>query len=191
MGTSTTVDGELTIPALSSALWAREEGVDPSLDPQQALLTALADRITEHTSPEDAITVTRQTSDELHVLLHGDWCSNSIDDLLNLLSILGVRGRVLFPDDQWGYELAADGVGTVDAAVLWPDDQVVMLTVDKPGKETHRAIYGDDRAAIRALHRLHVEWKGPARTPADLDAALATLAAEGATVTCQALPFNP
>ena len=118
-----------------------------------------------------------------------DWCSSYIEDTLTVLAEKGATGRVVFPDEGWGYELAANKVREIEAGQMWPDDQMLVLQVSAPGRDRHRAVYSTDHAVCRAIHALHAEWFGRNSTPADLDAALAALIAAGAEATCEALPF--
>lgn len=189
MGHNTTVEGSLTIPTRAVDAWAASAYSDATTDEarREELLTVLADRISE--SAIDPVTASTNPDGNVTAFLDGDWCSSYIEDTLTVLAEKGATGRVVFPDEGWGYELAANKVREIEAGQMWPDDQMLVLQVSAPGRDRHRAVYSTDHAVCRAIHALHAEWFGRNSTPADLDAALAALIAAGAEATCEALPF--
>lgn len=189
MGHTTIVEGRLTIPTRAVNAWAASAHSDASTDEarREELLAALAERVS--CDAADPVHTTVNTDGEVTAYLDGDWCSSYIEGMLTGLAENGATGRVLFPNEGWGYELADHKVRHLESGQMWPNDQMLVLQVSAPGRDRHRAIYPTDHAACRAIHRLHSDWFGQAPTPADLDAALATLAAAGADVTCEAIPF--
>lgn len=189
MGHNTTVEGSLTIPTRAVNAWAASAHSDASTDEarREELLAALAERVS--CDAADPVHTTVNADGNVTAYLDGDWCSSYIEDTLTVLAENGATGRVVFPDEGWGYELAANKVRQIEAGQMWPDDQMLVLQVSAPGRDRHRAVYSTDHAVCRAIHALHAEWFGRNSTPADLDAALAALIAAGAEATCEALPF--
>ncbi|MEW1938723.1 hypothetical protein AB0331_15300 [Dietzia maris] len=187
MGESTYTRGTLTIPHTAVDQWSRTLPDGPCDDPGVGLVSHLTDLIAE--DAYEPIEV-HHTDDGLHIELYGDYCSNGLQPFLDGLARSGATGRVLFPEgDLWGYTLTPEGAIAQDGAQLYPGDEMLLLTIDIPGRDRHRAVYSTDHAVCRAIHALHAEWFGRNSTPADLDAALAALIAAGAEATCEALPF--
>lgn len=192
MGNSTTIEGDLTIPTTAITAWAKDNDLDPAtVDAKVELYEALILRTTESVDPEDAITELAATDAELTIGINGDWVSNLLDDLLRDLAGRGVRGRIMFPEEHWGYDLENNAVTCIDAELMWPGEQAMLITVTAPNLETHQAIYTNDRPARHGMVALLEQWRGQKSTAADLDEVLAELVVAGATVTRTTVPFNP
>lgn len=192
MGNSTTIEGGLTIPATAITGWAEANDLDPAtIDIKDQLFQALIDHTTENVYPEDAIHEIKATDDEVTVNLYGDWASRLLDDLLRDLAGHGVRGRITFPEEHWGYDLENNAVTYIEAELMWPDEEATLITVDAPSLGTHQAIYTHDHAAHRGMAALLERWRGERPTVGTLDGALAELVVAGATITRTMVPFNP
>lgn len=192
MGNSTTIEGGLTIPATAITGWAEANDLDPAtVDIKDQLFQALIDHTTENVYAEDAIHEIKATDDELTISINGDWASGLLDDLLRDLAGFGVRGHIMFPEEQWGYDLADNAVTCIDAELMWPEEPVMLLTVTAPDLGTHQAIYTHDHAAHRGMAALLERWRGERPTVGTLDGALAELVVAGATITRTMVPFNP
>lgn len=90
---------------------------------------------------------------------------------------------------MWGYTLTPAGAIEQDGAQLYPGDELLLLTIDLPGRARHRAVYAHPDNACKVADQLYAAWVGGEHRSADLDAALAAICAAGGTATCQALPF--
>lgn len=192
MGNSTTIKGELTIPHGAITAWAKDNDLDPAaVDVKAELFKALIDTTTENFCTDDSIHEIRVTDDELTISIDGNWVSALLDDLLRELAGHGVRGSITFPEEHWGYDLANNAVTCIEAELMWPDEQAMLITVDAPGLGTHQAIYTQERPARRGMATLLERWRGQQSTAGDLDEVLAELVAAGATVTRITVPFNP
>ncbi|MFI8696952.1 hypothetical protein [Dietzia maris] len=192
MGNSTTIKGDLTIPHGAIAAWARANDLDPAaVDVKAELFQALIDTTTENFYTDDSIHEIEATDDELTISIDGNWASGLLDDLLRDLAGHGVRGRITFPEEHWGYDLDNNAVTCIEAELMWPDEQAMLITVAAPSLGTHQAIYTHDRPARRGMATLLERWRGQKSTAGDLDEVLAELVAAGATVTRTTVPFNP
>lgn len=187
MGESTYTRGALTIPHAAVDQWSRTLPDGPCDDPGVGLVSHLTGLITENAF--DPIEV-HHTDDGLHIELYGDYCSNGLQPFLDGLARSGATGRVLFPEgDLWGYTLTPEGAIAQDGAQLYPGDEMLLLTIDIPGRDRHRALYAHPEAARLAVDRHLAKWAGGGRRSRDLDAALAAICAAGGVATCEALPF--
>lgn len=192
MGNSTTIKGELAIPHGAITAWAKGNDLDTAaVDVKAELFKALIDTTTENFYTDDSIHEIRATDDELTISIDGNWVSALLDDLLRELAGHGVRGRITFPEEHWGYDLENNAVTYIEAELMWPDEQAMLITVDAPGLGTHQSIYTHNRPARRGMATLLERWRGQKSTAGDLDEVLAELVADGATVTRTTVPFNP
>lgn len=186
MGESTYTRGELTIPAAAIDAWSRELDIAAD-DAAETLVGRLTELVTEDIYEPIS---THRTDDGLHAELYGDYRSSSLGTLLGELGRAGATGRVWFPEDgMWGYTLTPAGAIEQDGAQLYPGDELLLLTIDLPGRARHRAFYAHPDNARLAADQLYAAWSGGEHRSTDLDAALAAICTAGGTATCQALPF--
>ncbi|MFI8696816.1 hypothetical protein [Dietzia maris] len=187
MGESTYTRGTLTIPDAAIEKWTRTLPDASGDDAGVELVEQLTALITENAF--DPIEVHR-LADGLHVELYGDYCSGGLKPFLDGLARSGATGRVLFPEgDPWGYTLTPEGAIPQDGAQVYPGDEMLLLTIDIPGRDRHRAIYAHADTARRAIDRHLAYSSGVDRGSRDLDAALAAIHAAGGTATCAAISF--
>lgn len=188
MRQSTYTRGELTVHDAAMERWSRGLPAEHRDDPGTALIDQLTSLITENDySPIS----THWTDDGLYVELYGDYCSSALQVFLDDLGRSGATGRVWFPEDgMWGYDLTADGTVEKVGTQVYPGDELLLLTVEIPGRDRHRAIYDSADNARKAVDRHLADWAGGERRSADLEAALAAICAAGGNATCEALPYT-